>query len=207
MATSFYFLPKWIGFIAICWLFFVALPSIPKVRSILAAPLVVTQEQAKGDACYLLSGGNAFRERLSAAADLYHMGRVPKIILMREDRLSSYNFSAHASWTPTQWAVDFLQWRGLPRDRILIIEPSNEGLFGTLGEARTIARNLPQGVKSLVVVTSAPHTRRSLLAFRRVLPREISLESYAATSFETSDEMWLPLWIEYLKLLIYAVIA
>ena len=53
-------------------------PGITPVRHALSAPLVVHDDQARGDAAYVMQGGLASDERLRAAADLYHMGRVPR---------------------------------------------------------------------------------------------------------------------------------
>jgi uncharacterized SAM-binding protein YcdF (DUF218 family) len=181
---------------------FVVIPSIPKVRTLLARPLIVSDEAANGDACYVLGAGNAIWERLAAASDLYHMKRVPKIILMREDARGPYSFTAKASWSASEWAIEYLVWRGVPRDKILLIDHA-EGSFGTFAEARNLARNGPPDVKKLVLATSPPHTRRSLLAFRRALPKDINIIPYSATSFETSAELYHPLWLEYLKLLLY----
>ena len=185
-------------------LVFAVIPSVPQVRFLLARPLVVSSDSASGDACYVLGAGNAIWERLAAASDLYHMKRVPKIILMRDDATGPYSFTAHASWTATEWAVEYLAWRGVPRDRILLIDHA-EGFFGTLSEARNMARKFDG--KSLVVVTSAPHTRRSLIAFKRVLPKDIGIIPYSATTIENSAELYYPLWLEYLKLIVYTLVA
>jgi uncharacterized SAM-binding protein YcdF (DUF218 family) len=188
--------------ILIFWVALVMMPSIPRVRSILAAPLVVTDENASGEACYVLAAGNAIWERLAAASDLYHMKRVPKIIIMSNNDTSHYSFPAHASWSGTQWYVEYLSWRGVPKENIQIIEEV-KGPFGTLNEARNIAKILPPNAKRLVLVTSAPHTRRSLLAFKKSLPPGLTIIPFAATNFEASAEMHHPLWLEYLKLLVY----
>jgi hypothetical protein len=97
----------WLAVIVFLWFLFVFLPSFPAVRRVLAAPLVVTDPNARGDAAYLLAGGNAFRERLSAAVDLYHMQCVPVILLFADTSRSSYSFVAKRNFTPTDWAVDF----------------------------------------------------------------------------------------------------
>ena len=55
----------------------------------------------------------------------------------------------------------------------------------------------------IVVVTSAPHTRRSLLCFRRSFPGEVDVEVFSATDLSNSDEITSPIWMEYLKLAIY----
>ena len=198
--------PVLLYIVAVVFITFVILTSFPRIRHILSAPLVVNDMNARGDACYVLAGGGSLWERLDAAADLVQMGRVSRILLMRDDKRGQYSFKAKSSWTRTEWAADYLAWRGIPSDRISWI-PQTEGMFGTLTEARTVAMNLPKEVKIVVVVSSAPHMRRSVLAFRRALPAEVSVIPYAATEFGNSYEMYYPIWIEYLKLLVYFVIA
>jgi len=184
----------------------VVLPSFPKVRVLLSAPLVVHDPEARGDACYVLSGGGSLRERLDAAADLVQMGRVSKILLTQDARRSQYSFKDRRSWTRGEWSADYLVWRGIAAERIVWLPPA-AGFFGTLSEARTVAGNLPKELNTLVLVSSAPHMRRTVLAFRRSLPAMVRVVPYAATGFETSYEMYHPLWIEYLKLLVYYAVS
>jgi uncharacterized SAM-binding protein YcdF (DUF218 family) len=120
--------------------------------------------------------------------------------------VSSYNFVNKASWTSTEWALDFLAHRGVPADKILVIAPA-QGSLGTLAEARQVAQTLPSDVSRLVLVSSPPHMRRSMLAFRRILPAKISLVPYAATDTASSVELYRPIWLEYAKLAGYAVVA
>jgi uncharacterized SAM-binding protein YcdF (DUF218 family) len=188
------------------WMIFVVLSTSVSIRKQLAAPLVLHDPNARGEACYVLAGGGSLWERLDAAADLVQMGRVGYIVLMKDNMVGQFSFKAKASWTRTQWIADYLAWRGISADRIHWI-PQTVGLLGTLTEARTIAKNLPKDVKTLVVVSSAPHMRRVVLAFRRSLPAEIRVIPFAATTFENSYEMYSPIWLEYVKLLVYYVIA
>ena len=197
---------KWLILTAIIWLAFIVLSSSPRVRSWLSAPLVVHDQNAHGDACYVLAGGGSLWERLDAAADLVQMGRVKYILLMKDNATGQFSLKANTSWTRTQWAIDYLAWRGISADRIHWI-PETEGLFGTLTEARAVAKNLPKDVKMLVAVSSAPHMWRILLAFKRSLPADVKVIPYAATTFENSYEMYYPIWVEYIKLLVYFVVA
>lgn len=71
--------------VSIITLTFVILPSFPKARKILSAPLVLNEANARGEACYVLAGGGSLRERLDAAADLMQMGQVPRLILMADN--------------------------------------------------------------------------------------------------------------------------
>lgn len=194
------------AFAVIFLLVFVVLPSFSTIRFMLAAPLVVHEANARGNACYVLAGGGSLAERLDAAADLVQMGRVSKILLMKDDSCGQYSFKAQNSWTRTAWAMDYLAWRGISADKITLL-PSCCDRFGTLQEARNVARFLPGDVARLVVVSSAPHMRRAVLAFRRSLPESVQVVPFAATGFKESHEMFYPIWIEYMKLLVYSVIA
>jgi hypothetical protein len=49
--------------------------------------------------------------------------------------------------------------------------------------------------------------RRSVLAFERSLPQGVPVQPYAATTMINSYELHHPIWLEYLKLMVYYVIA
>lgn len=181
--------------------------AIPPVRVWLTKPLVVTSSESNADAAYVLSGGAASRERLAAAADLVHMRRVPRIYLTRDSNQSAFNFKAGRNFTPTEWAVDYLKWLGVPEEAIEVIEDRKTSKMGTLDEAQSLAAVLPANVNRVVLVTSPAHTRRSMLAFSRTLPARVTLLSYPATEIRQSTEFYHPLSVEYLKLLVYAFAA
>ena len=181
--------------------------EIPPVRVWLTKPLVVTSAESNGDAGYILAGGSAFRERMAAAADLVLMHRVPRLYLMRDNDLAAFSFTANRNWTPTEWAVDYLKWRGVPEAAIQVFDDKKLSKFGTLDEALSLAAILPANVNRLVLVTSPAHTRRSVLAFTRSLPKRVTVLSYPAVEIRQSTEFYNPLTVEYLKLLVYAVVA
>ena len=197
----------WLAIVVGAFLLFVVLPSFAAPRSVLAAPLVLDDVGAAGDAAYLLAGGDSMRERLSAAVRLYNARRVPLLLLQRDDRETAPDPASGEPRSASAWAVAYLEWRGIPSDRILLLEPARPAWLGTLAEARNVSARLPAGVRRLVVVTSAAHTRRARLAFRRQLPPEIALSVAAASPFAESLEMYRPLWIEYVKLCVYFVAA
>jgi len=181
--------------------------EIPLIRVWMTKPLVVESASSSGDAAYVLSGGAALRERLAAAADLVQMHRVPRIFLMRDAHQGPFNFKAQRNWTPTEWAVDYLKWLGVPADAIQVIDDRELTKMGTLDEARSLAAQFPENVNRLVLVTSPAHTRRSVLAFTRNLPKRVVVLSYPATEIRQSVEFYNPLTVEYVKLLLYAIVA
>ncbi|WP_136526867.1 YdcF family protein [Geomonas ferrireducens] len=188
------------------FLIFVVIPSFTEVRTLLAAPLFITETAASGDACYVLAGGETIWERLNAAADLVHLGRVPSIYLMDNPARDQYNVREGRSWSRGRWYVDYLGWRGVPAERIRVI-PAAEGFFGTRTEAANLASHLDAGVRQVVIVSSAPHMRRALMAFRNALPATVAVVPFAATELRSSQELCHPLWIEYVKLAVYSVMS
>jgi uncharacterized SAM-binding protein YcdF (DUF218 family) len=181
--------------------------EVPPIREWMTKPLVVASDSSTGDAAYVLAGGAAMRERLAAAADLVQMHRVPRILLMRDNDLSAFSFKAGRNWTPTEWAVDYLKWRGVPDEAIQVVDDRKLSRLGTLDEARSVAAGLPANVTRLVLVTSPAHTRRSVLAFTRNLPKRIAVLSFPAVEIRQSSEFYNPLIVEYVKLFVYACIA
>jgi len=197
-----------LAFTLLAFLVFGVAPGVTAVRHLLSAPLIVHDPDARGDAAYVMQGGLASEERLRAAADLFHMGRVPSIYLLRDDNRSYYSFSERRSMTRTEWMLSYLRWLGVPRDRVVLIDDDPSAALGSLHEADLARARLPKDVRRLVVVTSPVHTRRSGLTFRRRLgPSGVAIATYAAIDWSLSAEAFAPLWLEYLKLAVYLVVA
>lgn len=192
----------------VAFLVFAIGPGLTPVRHALSWPLTVHDEAAAGDAVYVMQGGLASEERLRAAADLFHMGRVPAIYVLQDDGRSYYSFTEQRSLNRTEWVLGYLGWLGVPRDRIHVVADDPTRALGTLHEAELVRDQLPPDVHRLVVVTSPVHTLRSGFTFRRRLAsRGIAVTTFAAIDWSMSAEAFAPLWLEYLKVIVYAVIA
>ncbi len=165
-------------------------------------PLFVHDEQATGQVAYVMADGPAMWERLRAAADLYHMHRIEQIALLDEKQSSGYNFVRHQSDSRVQREIDFLGLLGVPADKVQTVDPERGDWLSSRSEAVGMFRKLPNS-KSVVVVTSPPHTRRSLLCFRRTYPARTKITIYSAALPSESAETHLPIWIEYVKLAVY----
>jgi hypothetical protein len=197
-----------LGWVLAAYLVFSVAPGITPVRHVLSWPLIVHDADATGDAAYVMAGGLASEERLRAAADLYHMGRVPQIYVLADDARSYYSFADRKPFTRTEWTRSYLRWLGVPADRLHVIPDDPNARLGSLHEGDLARAALPAEVHRLVVVTSPVHTRRSGLTFRRRLAsRGMAVTTYAAIDFSLSAEAFAPLWLEYLKLAVYVVIA
>jgi uncharacterized SAM-binding protein YcdF (DUF218 family) len=189
------------------WLVLVVVPTFAPVRSLLIWPLYQHDPDASGDAAYVMADGYAYLERLRAAADLYHMHRVQRIFILNEEHSAGYSFELRKSQSKTEMAIDYLRFLGVPSSAISSIDTSESALFGSLSEAQSMAKAVTQGVSKVVVVTSAPHTRRSLLCFRRSLPEGTQSQIYSATEPIHSAELCDSIWLEYVKLVVYILVA
>lgn len=197
-----------IGFILVsCWGLMVALPSIKEVRAWILLPLYVHDEEAAGDLAYVMADGSAYWERLRAASDLYHMHRVPMIYLLDQPTPAGYNFVSKRSESVTERAIAYLETFGVPKDAIRTVAAQENALMGSLSEAEAVQRLLPKNIGQIVVVTSAPHTRRSQMCFQRSLSANVQVKMYSATIPVHSDELYAPLSHEYFKLFVYYFLA
>jgi uncharacterized SAM-binding protein YcdF (DUF218 family) len=192
----------------LAFLVFGVAPTLTPVRHALSWPLIAGDPDARGDAAYVMHGGPAMEERLRAAADLYHMGRAPRIFLLRDDARSMHSFVEKRSLTRSEWMLSYLAYLGVPRERVTLIPDGGGSSFGSLHEADLAREALPPEVRRLVAVTSPVHTLRAGFTLRRRLaPRGIEVATFAATAWETSAEAHAPLWLEYAKVVVYWVVA
>ena len=195
-----------VSFVLITATLFVVLPSFKPVRALLTVPLYLSEEDPKAEAAYVMADGHAYWGRLSAAADLYHLRKVDKIIISHEQTLAQYNFKKQKNELLFERAIDYLIWQGVAAEAIETIPVDHSGNLGSLSEARQLVKFKPN-LSSVVVVTSAPHTRRSLLCFERNAPEQWKIAIYSDSEPIDSPELFEPLWLEYVKLIVYYVTA
>ena len=187
------------------WIFFVGLPSITLVRTTMMWPLYVHDGDAEGECAYVMAGGSPYYERLRAASDLFHWDRVERIYISDERDSSGYHFALKRSITRAEKARLLLRMWGVPDSAIQTIPVDESALLSSSGEAHSFAANV-EAQGSIVVVTSAPHTRRSRLCFQRVLPAA-DIAVYSASEPAHSAELSSAIWLEYLKLALYYFLA
>ena len=188
------------------WLLSAVAMSFPAVRGIVAYPLVIHEPDAKGEIAYVMADGPAYWERLRAASDLFHQHQVDQIVILQEERSDGFNFKKQRSETRFERSIDFLAMYGIERKFVSGVIQAPFARFGSLSESQGVAQQYPN-LKSIVVVTSAPHTRRSKLCFERSLPQEVKISVFSASAPSSSSEIHSPLWIEYVKLVVYFFVA
>ena len=182
------------------------LMAFPTVRGLVVYPLFVHQPDATGEVAYVMADGHAYWERLRAASDLYNRKQVDRILILAESEPAGFNFQRNRLDTRVERAIDHLRLFGVPEDHVESIPVNTSTFFGSLNEAHGIAKANPD-LKQLVIVTSAPHTRRSLLAFERTMPKTVNIQIYSASVPKDSAEITAPIWLEYAKLVVYFFVA
>lgn len=173
--------------------------------------LMVEAPLAHADAIIVLAGSAAFRERTQRAAELYKEGRAPKIILTNDNQQGGWVSDEQRNIPYQELAGRWLQRQGVPDGAIEILP---EPVSGTYDESLLLRRHAEaKGFHSLLIVTSAYHSRRALSTLRRTFSATgivIGLEAVAPGWQAPSPATW---WLhfrgwqmvpgEYLKLIYY----
>ncbi len=126
--------------------------------------LIVTAQPDSGDVILLLSGSSSIYERTQYAAKLYSERRAPKIVLTNDNQMGG--------WSPTEERNPYfheitsreLQRLGVPATDIEVIPTP----VSSTSEEAAVMRQYCEGknIRSVVIVTSAYHSRRALTIFR-----------------------------------------
>ena len=188
----------------VAWLFFA--PVFAKV-------LIVGKPLEKADAILVLGGSSTYIERTNAAAELFKKGIAPKILLTDDGEKAGWSKTEKRNPPYVELARANLTSNGVPLENIEILQPE---VSGTIYEARVLAEKAKtDNLRSVLIVTSAYHTRRSLQTFTRhfaeiALPAEFGVFG-VPPGFQTPTPLWW--WLsprgwslvagEYVKILFY----
>jgi uncharacterized SAM-binding protein YcdF (DUF218 family) len=144
----------------------IALLSWELVAWIAGRALITNAEIDHADAIVVLANAGAYVERTDHAAQLWREGRAPRVILTNENLISGWSEALQRNPYFYERATDQLKRSGVPADRIEVL-PSP--VDGTLDEAVLLRQYAVQNrLQSLLIVTSAYHSRRALWIFRNV---------------------------------------
>ncbi|MGI9035263.1 MAG: YdcF family protein [Pyrinomonadaceae bacterium] len=159
----------------------------------LAKNLIVEKTLERADAILVLGGSATYLERTDKAAELFRKGASAKIFLTDDGTRGGWSRVEQRNIPFIELAQRNLIARGVSAENIEIIKPQNSG---TIYEARAFAETAKrENLKTILLVTSAYHTRRALRTFEREfaaenLPTEIGIES-APNGWETpSPSVW-----------------
>ena len=181
--------------------------------TLLAKYLIVEKPLEKADAILVLGGSATYLERTKKAAELYGKGIAPKIYLTDDGTYRGWSSREQRNMPVIELAQRSLIAQGVPAENIEVIKPQNSG---TIYEARFLAEtSKKENLQTVLLVTSAYHTRRALRTFEREFAKEnpsaeIGIET-APTGWQTPSPCawwfspfgWNTVAGEYVKLVYY----
>jgi uncharacterized SAM-binding protein YcdF (DUF218 family) len=128
--------------------------------------LIVNTPLNRADAIVVLSGSAVYKERTQRAAEFYHQGLANRILLTNDNLRGEWSSSEQRNPFFYERARDNLLLLGVPGDRVEVIP---QPVTNTYDEAEALRQNaVAHGLRSLLVVTSAYHSRRALWTLERV---------------------------------------
>jgi uncharacterized SAM-binding protein YcdF (DUF218 family) len=172
--------------------------SVAVLAWILLAPfiaenLIVEKPLTRADAILVLSGSSVYLERTEKAAELYKQGIAPRVFLTDDGERGGWSRAERKNFQYVELARNVLIEKGVPSEAIEILP---DEIDGTKSEAVAMQKKARESnLKSILLVTSAYHTRRTLQAFEKTfadenLNVEIGIE-YAPTGKQTpSPSQW-----------------
>ncbi len=134
---------------------------------IIANNLIVERPLAKADAILVLSGSSVYKERTHKAAEVYRSGISNKILLSDDGGRAGWSQTEQRNPPFVYLAQQELIAQGVEAKDIEILDAE---VTGTIWEAWSLEKRLEkEDWKSVIIVTSAYHTKRSLWTFEKVL--------------------------------------
>lgn len=127
--------------------------------------LIVKADLPAPDAIVVLSGSSTYIERTAWAAQLYREGRAPTVVLTNDGLLSGWDVREQRNLYYYELAARSLEQQGVPRERIEVVSDRAAGTYEESLAVREFA--VSHKLKSLLIVTSAYHSRRALWSMQR----------------------------------------
>lgn len=172
--------------------------------------LIVSAPLQHAEVIVVLSGSSTFVERTNVAAQLYLAGTAEEIWLTNDNRQGGWLSSEQRNpffYERARWELERL---GVPRSKIKVIEsPVNS----TQEEALVVRQEVQsKNIRSILLVTSAYHSRRALGIFRSALAGQADVGMVSpAPGWQTPEPArwwlspggWRTVPNEYLKMVYY----
>jgi uncharacterized SAM-binding protein YcdF (DUF218 family) len=136
----------------------------------LAERLIIEKPLERADAIFVLGGSSVYLERTRRAAAEYKRGVAAKVFLTDDGERSGWSRLEKRNIPYVELAQRNLIAEGVNAEHIVIIKPAGSG---TIYEAQQFKeRAAEENWQTVLLVTSAYHTRRTLWTFERVFERE-----------------------------------
>jgi uncharacterized SAM-binding protein YcdF (DUF218 family) len=187
------------------------------VAPFIAEHLVVSRPLNRVDAIIVLAGARDFAPRTTTAAALYKAGVSRRILLTNDEQWSGWFADEQRNIRIVELAKRRLVTEGVPDEAIEIL--SGGEMHGTIDEARLMRDEAKQRHwHSILIVTSAWHTRRALRTFEKVfsdsgteiqigiVPSPARQESLSPPSWWLTRSGWTDVAGEYVKAVYYSLV-
>ncbi len=133
---------------------------------LLSGHLIVEAPLRRADVIVVLAGSRDYLERTEKAALLFRQEVAPGILLADDGNRAGWSREEQRNPAFVELALRSLVARGVPAKAIEVLPTE---VSGTIAEARLTARRASAARwRSVLIVTSAHHTRRALRTFERV---------------------------------------
>lgn len=133
--------------------------------------LVVKHTPEKSDLIVWLAGGIV--DRGLETADAYRKGLAPKLFIAREVLPDGYDrLTERDIYFPTSadLSAALLNDLGVPKSALIF---SEDTVTSTWDEAQQVKKAVDlHGFKSIIIITSPPHTRRTWLTYKKVFDKD-----------------------------------
>ena len=180
----------------------------------LGARFLITEAPlAKADAIVVLGGSANYKERTREAARLLREGRAPLIVLTNDNQRGPWSSTEQRNLYFYERSLEELQKAGTPDKSVDVL--MNE-VSSTHEEAELVkSYAVENGMRSVLVVTSAYHSRRALWTFSRVFrdtgiqvgltPVAPGADSPPPATWWLTVRGWKLVPTEYVKMIYYMV--
>lgn len=163
--------------VALCALVYFARHPIMRF---LAESWVIDEPAAHADAILLLGDDDFYADRATHAAELYRQGVAQEVVASGRRLRPSAGIS--------ELMVHDLVERGVPREKIVSF---SHDASSTIEEAEALESFVKaHHWKSVVIVTSNYHTRRTRYIYGKIFPAEIKVSVAGAKDGEFDPERW-----------------
>jgi uncharacterized SAM-binding protein YcdF (DUF218 family) len=151
--------------------------------------LIVDEKPQPGDAIVILGGGEP--GRAAEAAELFKSGLAPRVVITTEASSEEYQEFLRKGITLVQSHENYvrvLHGMGVPADSIFQLKTPSDDSIEEIRNIREFAQM--NSWKSIIIVTSNYHTRRSRLIARYVLDPDIRFSVTAARTGGLAPDIW-----------------
>jgi len=133
------------------------------IAPLLARILIVDKPLERADVILILAGSSTYIERTQKASQIYRQGISNNILLTDDGGFAGWSQKEQRNPPFVYLAKRELISQGIPAERIEVFKPYGSG---TIYEAQLINDKLVErNWRSILIVTSAYHTRRALRTF------------------------------------------